>query len=211
MKTHKNDPNRAGASIPGSIAYFPGVSGAHHRYCVRAVHTRFDAVEYVVSDADQADPVTDGAAIIRQSSSAEEALRGLGAPRRVRSLFGLSTPLPDLFLLGRTGNPYPAEAEARHAKELAPEWRVSVMVANIAYLGLTAGIETIRELMVQIRNVDFDEELPDDKLRDMLLGIAEDLWNAGMIAVADGRAALTIDTKLKCRAHASRDRERATA
>ena len=70
--TIKNDPSRA-----GSLAARKRLFGAFCRYAVAPVHTRFDAVEWFVWDAEVTDPETGLAAVIRQAATLEEAVRGL--------------------------------------------------------------------------------------------------------------------------------------
>jgi hypothetical protein len=68
-----NDPSRK-----GEIACSKEVFGDHSRYAVYAVHTRFDAVHWVVADAETIDPVTgEYCAWIRQGDSKKEVLEGL--------------------------------------------------------------------------------------------------------------------------------------
>jgi hypothetical protein len=48
--------------------------GEWSRYKIKAMHTRFDTIEYFVTDADQTDEITGGPKVIRQSDTLEEAL-----------------------------------------------------------------------------------------------------------------------------------------
>ena len=66
-----NLPAQAG-SLAGRKTFLRG-----HRYAVAPVHTRFDAVQWFVWDAEVIDPVTGFAAVIRQAETQEEAVRGL--------------------------------------------------------------------------------------------------------------------------------------
>lgn len=53
--------------------------GYGSRYALYAVHTRFDAVQWFVADAEVPDELTGLPSIIRQEASPEEAMRGLDA------------------------------------------------------------------------------------------------------------------------------------
>lgn len=68
----KNNP-----SIRGSLAAPKQRFGDSGRYAVAPVHTRFDAVEWFVWDAEH--PLSDlrHAEVIRQAATLDEALRGL--------------------------------------------------------------------------------------------------------------------------------------
>ena len=67
-----NDPAKAGQQAAGVFTF-----GPLSRYGVRPVHTRFDSVEWMVTDAEQIDKATSLAEIIRQESTLEEAVEGL--------------------------------------------------------------------------------------------------------------------------------------
>lgn len=67
-----NDPARKGQQASKRVTF-----GQFARYCIYAVHTRFDAVQWFVQDAHGVDEITHGPAIIRQEDSKEAALRGL--------------------------------------------------------------------------------------------------------------------------------------
>lgn len=76
LKVQSNDPARAG-QIASKVSYF----GEFGRYSVYAVHTRFDAVQWFVTDAEG---VTDEQVrhremppVIRQESTYEAAVAGL--------------------------------------------------------------------------------------------------------------------------------------
>lgn len=66
-----NDPARVGK--PASRKAFFGEWG---RYAVFAVHTRFNDVQWFVTDAETIDPTTGLAEVIRQENTFEEAIRG---------------------------------------------------------------------------------------------------------------------------------------
>ena len=68
--TYRNDPTKAGR--PAARKQF---FGGYSRYAVAPVHTRFDAVEWFVWDAEQDDGGLP--TVIRQAATLEEALRGL--------------------------------------------------------------------------------------------------------------------------------------
>lgn len=68
----RNDPSQAGR-LAGPKRLF----GDFHRYAVFPVHTRFDAVEWFVADAESTDPVTGKPKIIRQAPTEAEAVAGL--------------------------------------------------------------------------------------------------------------------------------------
>ena len=65
----KNNPSQAGY-IAGKKELF----GNHSRFAVYPVHTRFDAVEWFVADAETPDPVTGNPSIIRQEPTKEQAM-----------------------------------------------------------------------------------------------------------------------------------------
>jgi len=68
----QNDPSRK-----GQLAARKRLFGDYHRYAVAPVHTRFDAVEWFVWDAEAYSPEGITPAVIRQASSEEEAIAGL--------------------------------------------------------------------------------------------------------------------------------------
>ena len=70
--TIKNDPARK-----GELATRKQFFGETRRYAVAPIHTRFDALEWFVWDAEH--PLSDlnHAEVIRQAKTLEEALRGL--------------------------------------------------------------------------------------------------------------------------------------
>ena len=71
--SYKND-----ASKLGQLAARKRLFGPHSRYAVAPVHTRFDAVEWFVWDAEH--PWKDASglpSIIRQAATLEDALHGL--------------------------------------------------------------------------------------------------------------------------------------
>ena len=70
--TPKNDPAKAGM-YAGKKRLF----GPHNRYAIAPVHTRFDAVEWLVWDAYERDDLTGLAAVVRQAPTEAEALAGL--------------------------------------------------------------------------------------------------------------------------------------
>lgn len=72
MKTLPNDPAKA-----GKLASMLQHVGPEGRYAVFAIHTRFDAVEFMVEDNEVLCPETELPAIIRQAPTYEEAVRGL--------------------------------------------------------------------------------------------------------------------------------------
>lgn len=74
MNAQTNNPNRAGenASFGQKLLF-----GPFSRYAVYAVHTRFDAVQWFVEDAEQEDENTGGPAVIRQADSFFGAIEGL--------------------------------------------------------------------------------------------------------------------------------------
>lgn len=69
---HQNDPARK-----GELATRKQFFGENRRYAVAPIHTRFDALEWFVWDAEH--PLSDlnHAEVIRQAETLEEALRGL--------------------------------------------------------------------------------------------------------------------------------------
>lgn len=67
-----NDPSKAGQ--PAARKQFFGDS---RRYAIWPIHTRFDAVEWFVADAEHALSDLSHAEVIRQSPTMEKALEGL--------------------------------------------------------------------------------------------------------------------------------------
>lgn len=63
--------------LAGQLAAKKELFGGHSRYAIAPIHTRFDAVEWFVWDAEQIDPVTKLAQVIRQAQTKQEALVGL--------------------------------------------------------------------------------------------------------------------------------------
>ena len=63
--------------LRGSLAAPKQRFGKFGHYAIAPIHTRFDAVDWVVWDADITDEATGLAAIIRQADTMDEALRGL--------------------------------------------------------------------------------------------------------------------------------------
>jgi len=63
--------------LRGSFAAPKQRFGDFGRYAIAPIHTRFDAVEWVVWDADIIDEATGLAAIIWQADTMDEALGGL--------------------------------------------------------------------------------------------------------------------------------------
>lgn len=61
----------------GSLASRKVTFGDHSRYAVAAVHTRFDAVEWFVWDAERIDPLFDAPEVIRQAPTFAAAVEGL--------------------------------------------------------------------------------------------------------------------------------------
>lgn len=70
----ENDKKKAGKLARPKITF-----GPHGRYAIAPVHTRFDAVQWFVWDAER--PDEDGrASVIRQEDTEEKARMGLVAP-----------------------------------------------------------------------------------------------------------------------------------
>jgi hypothetical protein len=67
-----NDPTRK-----GQLAAPKRIFGDWRRYAVAPVHTRFDAVEWFVWDAESWDEDGTNPAVIRQASTEAEAVEGL--------------------------------------------------------------------------------------------------------------------------------------
>lgn len=65
------------AMLKGSLAAPKQFFGDYSRYAVAPVHTRFDAVEWFVWDAEHALSDMNHAEVIRQAETLGEALRGL--------------------------------------------------------------------------------------------------------------------------------------
>lgn len=72
MGTIENDPRQAGA-LAGERELF----GECSRWAVAPVHTRFEALEWFVWDAERVDPVTGGPAVVAQAATREEAIRAV--------------------------------------------------------------------------------------------------------------------------------------
>lgn len=72
MDAHiKNNPRRAGQRAT-KLEFFCGT-----RYAVAAVHTRFDAVEWFVWDAEHSNATMARSEVIRQAPTRAEAIKGL--------------------------------------------------------------------------------------------------------------------------------------
>ena len=65
----KNNPNLAGQLASKKVLF-----GGYSRFAIAPVHTRFDAVEWFVWDAEQIDPVTGGPDVIAQDATKEQAM-----------------------------------------------------------------------------------------------------------------------------------------
>ena len=61
----------------GQVADQPELFGEFSRFSVFSIHTRFDAVCWMVTDAERIDDVTGRPAVIRQAQSREAAIAGL--------------------------------------------------------------------------------------------------------------------------------------
>lgn len=72
MTALRNNPLRAG-QLAGKREFFGGWS----RYAIAPIHTRFDAVEWFVWDADKIDPDTQRSTVIRQAATKEAAMSNL--------------------------------------------------------------------------------------------------------------------------------------
>ena len=68
----KNNPNLAGQLASKKVLF-----GGYSRFAIAPVHTRFDAVEWFVWDAEHALSTMDRAEVIRQAATLEEAMEGL--------------------------------------------------------------------------------------------------------------------------------------
>lgn len=71
-QTLVNDSEKA-----GQLATRKEIFGAHSRYAIAAVHTRFGELCWVVWDTEAADPEEGLAKIVRQAKTKAEALSGL--------------------------------------------------------------------------------------------------------------------------------------
>lgn len=63
--------------LAGQLAAKKELFGGHSRYAIAPIHTRFDAVEWFVWDAEQIDKQTGFASVICQAQTKQEALVGL--------------------------------------------------------------------------------------------------------------------------------------
>ena len=68
----KNNPNLAGQRANKKELF-----GQFNRYAVYAIHTRFNCVEWIVTDAEKMDELTGLPSIIRQADTREKAIQGL--------------------------------------------------------------------------------------------------------------------------------------
>jgi hypothetical protein len=73
LNLQPNDPRQAGRLASNQIRF-----GDFDRYALAAVHTRFDAVTWMVFDAEQEDELTGKPKIVRQCETVSEALSGFG-------------------------------------------------------------------------------------------------------------------------------------
>ena len=64
-------------ALRGTLAARKQIFGDRGRYAVAPIHTRFDAVEWFVWDAEHPQSGMNRAEVIRQAATLEEALRGL--------------------------------------------------------------------------------------------------------------------------------------
>jgi len=71
----KNNPNLAGQLASKKILF-----GGYSRFAIAPVHTRFDAVEWFVWDAEQIDPATQLPSVIVQEPTREQALAKVENP-----------------------------------------------------------------------------------------------------------------------------------
>lgn len=72
LQVKPNDPMKCGKLASRRLTF-----GEFNRFALFAVHTRFDKVTWMVSDAEQTDEKTGFAKIIRQADSVCEAMVGL--------------------------------------------------------------------------------------------------------------------------------------
>lgn len=72
MTAPRNNPLRSG-ELAAKREFFGGWS----RYAIAPIHTRFDAVEWFVWDAEKIDPDTKRSTVIRQAATKEAAMSGL--------------------------------------------------------------------------------------------------------------------------------------
>lgn len=77
-KVRPNDPTKRGeiACIPARKLLFGDGIGSNTRYAVWPIHTRFDAVEWFVADAEHPN-ARPTAVVIRQARTFEEAVSGI--------------------------------------------------------------------------------------------------------------------------------------
>lgn len=73
LNLQPNDPRQAGRNASNQIRF-----GEFGRYALAAVHTRFDAVTWMVFDAEKPDELTGKPSIVRQADTVSEALSGFG-------------------------------------------------------------------------------------------------------------------------------------
>lgn len=88
-----NEPERAGERVPGTLSYF----GEASRYQVFAIYTRFDAVQWFVTDEAIPDELTGSPSVICQAASKGDALLAVTIfPERVREMFAAEAS-PELY------------------------------------------------------------------------------------------------------------------
>lgn len=73
LNLQPNDPRQAGRLASDRVLF-----GDNSRFALAAVHTRFDAVTWMVFDAEQEDELTGKPKIVRQADTVSEALSGFG-------------------------------------------------------------------------------------------------------------------------------------
>jgi hypothetical protein len=78
IRLEANNPSQSGRLASDRIRF-----GEFGRFALAAVHTRFEAVTWMVFDAEQEDELTGKPKIIRQADSAAEAIRGLPGAEEV--------------------------------------------------------------------------------------------------------------------------------
>lgn len=76
--TITNNPQQAG-QVAGRKEFFGEPGESRNRYAIYPVHTRFDAVQWFVADAEVIDELTGFASVIRQAPTKAAAMAGLSS------------------------------------------------------------------------------------------------------------------------------------
>lgn len=132
-KVQKNNPSRAGERASGAEMF-----GPWGRYRIEARHTRFEAVEWHVTDAEAIDQETGLPSVIRQAATQEEARKGLLGEKPVVLLKFSDLKVDDKFRM--------IEDAANALLRKTGEYRYVVISATDSYaIGLSCEMRDIDE------------------------------------------------------------------